>query len=62
MCRVLESTGPTNTRKYTVAVYFKRVRLARGVGHSIQEAEMKAARNALKHKAGQLLLAAYNKS
>ncbi|ELT91975.1 hypothetical protein CAPTEDRAFT_165112 [Capitella teleta] len=48
--KVLEFTGPTNTRKYTVAVYFKRHRLAVGQGHSIQQAEMNAAQSALKQK------------
>ena len=51
--RVLESTGPTNTRKYKVAVYFRGERLSAGIGHSIQQAEMDAASNALKDKAGQ---------
>ena len=53
-CRVVESTGPTNTRKYTVAVYFRGERLASGVGHSIQQAEMAAATNALNDKAGRV--------
>ena len=50
--RMLESTGPTNTRKYTVAVYFRGERLDKGVGRTIQQAEMNAASNALEHKAG----------
>ena len=45
--RVIESKGPTNTRIYVVAVYFRDRRLATGKGHSIQEAEMNAATNAL---------------
>ncbi|XP_064616843.1 ribonuclease 3-like [Liolophura sinensis] len=45
--KVIESTGPTNTRTYTVAVYFRGERLATGTGHSIQQAEMSAAMNAL---------------
>ena len=53
--RVLESTGPTNTRRYKVAVYFRGERLSTGVGHSIQQAEMDAACNALKDKAGEEL-------
>ena len=48
--RMIASTGPTNTRKYTVAVYFRRKRLATGTGHSIQMAEMAAATNALQDK------------
>ena len=50
--RVLQCTGPTNTRKYHVAVYFKGERLATGVGHSIQQGEMEAATNALKQNSG----------
>ena len=45
--QVIESTGPTNTRMYTVAVYFRESRLASATGHSIQEAEMNAANSAL---------------
>ncbi|KAL3872342.1 hypothetical protein ACJMK2_040272 [Sinanodonta woodiana] len=45
--KVIECTGPTNTRKYKVAVYFRGERLASGIGHSIQEAEMEAATQAL---------------
>lgn len=47
--KVVESTGPTNTRVYTVAVYFRNRRLADATGHSIQEAEMNAARKALEN-------------
>lgn len=50
--RVLQCTGPTNTRKYHVAVYFRGDRLGTGIGHSIQRAEMNAAANALKEKQG----------
>ena len=49
---MIASTGPTNTRKYTVAVYFRGERLATGTGHSIQQAEMNAATNALKDRGG----------
>lgn len=45
--KVIECKGPTNTRVYTVAVYFRGERLATGFGHSIQQAEMAAASNAL---------------
>lgn len=45
--KVIETIGPTNTRVYKVAVYFKDKRLATGSGPSIQEAEMSAATNAL---------------
>jgi len=49
---VLQSIGPTNTRRYHVAVYFRGERLATGIGHSIQQAEMNTAANALREKAG----------
>ncbi|XP_050428632.1 ribonuclease 3 [Adelges cooleyi] len=45
--KVIECMGPTNGRKYTVAVYFKGVRLSQATGHSIQRAEMNAANSAL---------------
>lgn len=45
--KVIESIGPTNTRVYTVAVYFRGKRLASATGHSIQQAEMNAAKAAL---------------
>ncbi|XP_065156894.1 ribonuclease 3 [Atheta coriaria] len=45
--KVIECKGPTNTRVYTVAVYFRGRRLASAVGHSIQQAEMNAAKKAL---------------
>ena len=46
--KVIDTIGPTNTRVYNVAVYFKDRRLATGHGPSIQDAEMAAATNALK--------------
>jgi hypothetical protein len=49
---VTESLGPTNTREYVVAVKFRSKRLATGRGHSIQEAEMNAAANALEASEG----------
>lgn len=45
--KVIESMGPTNTRIFTVAVYFRGERLSTGSGHSIQQAEMAAASKAL---------------
>ncbi|GBP09114.1 Ribonuclease 3 [Eumeta japonica] len=45
--KVIECLGPTNTRVYTVAVYFRGARLAAARGHSIQKAEMNAAEEAL---------------
>jgi ribonuclease-3 len=47
--KVVESTGPTNTRVYKVAVYFRERRLASATGHSIQQAEMNAAKKALEN-------------
>lgn len=44
--------GPTNTRIYTVAVYFRGERLAQASGHSIQQAEMNAANEALELSTG----------
>lgn len=49
--KVIECMGPTNTRVYTVAVYFRGKRLASSSGHSIQQAEMKAANAALENSA-----------
>ncbi|VDN53922.1 unnamed protein product [Dracunculus medinensis] len=43
--------GPTNTRVYQVAVYFRGRRLASGCGHTLQTAQMKAAEHALKAQA-----------
>ena len=45
--------GPTNTRVYRVAVYFKNRRLADAEGPSIQQAEMRAAEAALNKCEGQ---------
>lgn len=47
--KVIQSIGPTNTRVYTVAVYFRNKRLATAEGHSIQQAEMHAAKQALEN-------------
>ncbi|XP_058800007.1 ribonuclease 3 isoform X2 [Phymastichus coffea] len=49
MYKVIECKGPTNTRVYTVAVYFQGKRLAKAYGHSIQEAEMNSAKEALEN-------------
>jgi len=46
--KVIECKGPSNTREYTVAVYFRGERLAKDRGHSIQQAEFNAADQALK--------------
>nr|XP_040577073.1 ribonuclease 3-like [Lepeophtheirus salmonis] len=47
--KVIESKGPTNTRVYIVAVYFRGERLAKSSGPSIQQAEMNAAKDALEN-------------
>lgn len=53
--KVIECKGPTNTRVYTVAVYFRSRRLASATGHSIQQAEMNAAKKALHISQGIIL-------
>ncbi|XP_068144101.1 LOW QUALITY PROTEIN: ribonuclease 3 [Drosophila tropicalis] len=47
--KVVEASGPTNTRVYKVAVYFRSKRLATSSGSSIQQAEMNAAKQALEN-------------
>lgn len=49
---MVECKGPTNTRVYSVAVYFRGRRLANALGHSIQQAEMNAAKKALESSQG----------
>ncbi|KAL1389173.1 hypothetical protein pipiens_001332 [Culex pipiens pipiens] len=46
---VIECNGPTNTRVYTMAVYFRGKHLACSNGHSIQQAEINAAKQALEN-------------
>ncbi|KAL3095367.1 hypothetical protein niasHS_007466 [Heterodera schachtii] len=43
--------GPTNTRIYRVAVYFRNKRLADGIGPSVHQAQMQAAQKALESHA-----------
>ncbi|XP_070582150.1 ribonuclease 3-like [Ptychodera flava] len=45
--KIVNQVGPSHSRKYTVAVYFKGDRLASGSWSSVQQAEMMAAKNAL---------------
>ncbi|XP_052221459.1 ribonuclease 3-like isoform X2 [Dreissena polymorpha] len=45
--KVINQSGPSNLRRYKVAVYFREKRLAIGEGGSIQQAEMDAANKAL---------------
>uniref|UniRef100_A0A8D8FR72 Ribonuclease 3 n=2 Tax=Culex pipiens TaxID=7175 RepID=A0A8D8FR72_CULPI len=47
--KVIECNGPTNTRVYTMGVYFRGKRLACSNGHSIQQAEVNAAKQALEN-------------
>ncbi|KAL1401857.1 hypothetical protein pipiens_006345, partial [Culex pipiens pipiens] len=46
---VIECNGPTNTRVYTMAVYFRGKHLACSNGHSIQQAEINASKQALEN-------------
>ncbi|KPJ20075.1 Ribonuclease 3 [Papilio machaon] len=57
--KVIECLGPTNTRVYSVGVYFRGTRLAAARGHSIQEAEMNAAELALNSAHGNLTLVTF---
>ncbi len=50
--RLIEEKGPPNHKQYRVAVYFNRKRVGEGIGKSIHDAEVEAAKNALKTKAG----------
>uniref|UniRef100_A0A914I9D7 Ribonuclease 3 n=1 Tax=Globodera rostochiensis TaxID=31243 RepID=A0A914I9D7_GLORO len=43
--------GPTNTRVYRVAVYFRNKRLSDGMGSSVHQAQMQAAQNGLESHA-----------
>ncbi|KFD67209.1 hypothetical protein M514_07574 [Trichuris suis] len=52
--KVVSVEGPTNTRVYKVAVYFRNSRLAVGYGQSIKDAEIDAAETALHTKADML--------
>ncbi len=50
--KLIEEKGPPNHKQYRVAVYFNRKRMGEGIGKSIHDAEVEAAKNALKTKAG----------
>ena len=54
--KLIEEKGPPNHKQYKVAVYFNRKRIGEGIGKSIHEAEVGAAKNALKTKAGKSLV------
>lgn len=49
--RLLEERGPSNDRHYVMGVYFEELELGRGEGKSKKEAEIEAARDALKKNA-----------
>ena len=49
--KLIEEKGPPNHKQYKVAVYFNRKRIGEGIGKSIHDAEVEAAKNALKTKA-----------
>jgi ribonuclease-3 len=49
--KLVEEKGPPNNKQYRVAVYFNRKRLGEGIGKSIHDAEVEAAKNALKKNA-----------
>lgn len=57
--RLIEERGPPNHKQYRVAVYFNRKRIGEGIGKSIHDAEVEAAKNALKTKAGLFLIYIY---
>ncbi|KAL1400408.1 hypothetical protein pipiens_007468 [Culex pipiens pipiens] len=49
ICKVIECNGPTSTRVYKMADYFRGKRLACSNGHSTQQAGMNAAKQALEN-------------
>lgn len=52
--KLIEEKGPPNHKQYRVAVYFNRKRIGEGVGKSIHDAEVEAAKNALKNNASMI--------
>ncbi len=50
--QVLENSGPANDRHYRVGVFFKDVKLAEGLGRTVQAAQMEAAKKALEQHNG----------
>ena len=54
--RLIEEKGPPNRKQYKVAVYFNRQRIGEGIGKSIHEAEVEAAKYALRTKASKELI------
>jgi len=60
--RVLKSIGSSNNVQYRVGVFFRKQRLSVGIGRSIHDAEMAAAKNALEQHAQMFPLLHYQKS
>lgn len=54
--KLIEEKGPPNHKQYRVAVYFNRKRIGEGVSRSIHEAEVEAAKNALKTNASKFII------
>jgi dsRNA-specific ribonuclease len=52
--RLIEEKGPPNRKQYKVAVYFMRKRIGEGIGKSIHDSEVEAAKNALKTNASMI--------
>ncbi|CAF1240066.1 unnamed protein product [Adineta ricciae] len=59
---VLKSIGSSNNVQYRVGVFFRKQRLSVGLGRSVHEAEMAAAKNALEQHAEMFPLLHYQKS
>ena len=60
--RVLKSIGSSNNVQYKVGVFFRKQRLSIGLGRSVHEAEMAAAKNALEQHAEMFPLLHYQRS
>ena len=60
--RVLKSIGSSNNVQYKVGVFFRKQRLSVGIGRSIHDAEMAAAKTALEQHAQMFPLLHYQKS
>lgn len=50
--RTVSHSGPSHSRHFTVAVYFRGERIGKGEGTSIQKARFNAAENALQENKG----------
>ena len=54
--KLIEEKGPPNHKQYRVAVYFNRKRIGEGMSRSIHDAEVEAAKNALKTNASKFMI------